>query len=128
MNVAASLIAPQPAAAISIAHKFGGSSLADAGRMRHVAQLLRDRVDGEQIVVVSAMHGVTDALIGLTPTRAAANLAWRPQWEKVHTRHIQTARDLLGARAQPTLDWLDANFNELGRTAACAFRAARRGQ
>ncbi len=112
MSFAASPIAPQKAAASSIAHKFGGSSLADAARMRHVAQLLRDRDDGEQIVVVSAMQGVTDELIGLAQA-AAANRVWRPQWDAVRVRHFDAAHDLLGARAQPTLDWLGVNFDKL---------------
>jgi bifunctional aspartokinase / homoserine dehydrogenase 1 len=112
MSVAASPIAPQSAAASSIAHKFGGSSLADAARMRHVAQLLRDRDDDEQIVVVSAMHGVTDELIGLAQA-AAANRVWRPQWDAVRARHFEAAHHLLGARAQPTLDWLGVNFDKL---------------
>ncbi|MDR3388225.1 MAG: bifunctional aspartate kinase/homoserine dehydrogenase I [Rudaea sp.] len=112
MNAVARPDSPQPAATSAIAHKFGGSSLADAGRMRHVAQLLRARDDGEQIVVVSAMQGVTDALIVLARA-AAADAAWRPQWEQIRVRHLDTARDLLGAQAQPTLDWLEWNFSEL---------------
>ena len=47
------------------AHKFGGSSLADAGRIRHVAGLMLDADEDRQVVVVSAMQGTTDALIGL---------------------------------------------------------------
>lgn len=44
--------------------KFGGSSVADAARLRQVARLVADlRAQGPVAVVVSAMAGVTDALI-----------------------------------------------------------------
>ena len=47
-----------------IAHKFGGSSLANAERIAHVVDVLLARTgDGTQAVVVSAMQGVTDALL-----------------------------------------------------------------
>ena len=46
-------------------HKFGGSSLRDAGRMRAVAELVATaRRDADLVVVASAMGGVTDTLIG----------------------------------------------------------------
>lgn len=47
-----------------IVQKFGGSSLADADRLRHVARLCLERRQMEQeiVVVVSAMGGTTDIL------------------------------------------------------------------
>ena len=56
-----------------VVHKFGGTSVADAGRYRAVADiLLARRAAGERAaVVVSAMAGVTDALLK-TVERAAA--------------------------------------------------------
>ena len=49
-----------------IVQKFGGTSVADIDRIRHVAQRVKAEVDaGNQVaVVVSAMSGVTDQLIG----------------------------------------------------------------
>lgn len=49
-------------------HKFGGTSLADAERMVHVARLVGS-VDASTVVVASAMGGATDHLV------EAANLA-----------------------------------------------------
>ena len=54
--------APKP---VCRAHKFGGSSLADAARIRRVADLMLDAPEPVQVVVASAMQGVTDALIAL---------------------------------------------------------------
>ena len=47
-------------------HKFGGSSLADADCFRRVAGLMLERPDKQLGVVVSAMGGMTDALLNLT--------------------------------------------------------------
>ena len=52
----------------TVVHKFGGTSVADAERYRHVAQLLLAREESLQVTVVSAMKGVTDALIELAHT------------------------------------------------------------
>ena len=48
-----------------IVQKFGGSSLRDPERLRHVARLcLKAREKAELVVVVSAMGGTTDSLTG----------------------------------------------------------------
>src|SRR5215469_2452788 len=51
-----------------IVMKFGGTSVADLDRIRHVAQLVKREVDrGHQVaVVVSAMAGETNKLVGWT--------------------------------------------------------------
>ena len=46
-------------------HKFGGSSLADAECFRRVAGLVQAQQGERQAVVVSAMGGMTDALLNL---------------------------------------------------------------
>ena len=48
-----------------VVKKFGGSSVADAERVRHVAQLIAEDVDqGNQVVVVLSAQGkTTDSLI-----------------------------------------------------------------
>jgi aspartate kinase len=50
-----------------LVQKYGGSSLATADRIRHVAgRIARDRADGDQlVVVVSAMGDTTDDLLAL---------------------------------------------------------------
>src|SRR5688500_7691464 len=96
----------------AIAHKFGGSSVADASRYRHVAALLRARPETHQVTVVSAMQGVTDALIALTDA-TVAGAAWRPQWETLRERHLQAVQDLGGFDTGQTHAWLVAQFDEL---------------
>jgi aspartokinase/homoserine dehydrogenase 1 len=101
-----------PASPHAIAHKFGGSSLADAGRIRHVCALLRERDDAAQIVVVSALHGVTDALFALIAA-ACAREDWRTPWTRLRDRHVAVAAGLLGSAAPPLQSWLAARCDEL---------------
>ena len=100
-------------AARCIAHKFGGSSLANAARIRHVAQLLLAQSEADQVVVVSAMQGTTDALIALAHAAAENDPNWRVAWSSMRERHRDTASELLDDRAEPTLNWLDHQFHEL---------------
>src|SRR5215831_15342846 len=46
-----------------VVHKFGGTSLADASCFRRVAAIVAARPESHRAVVVSAMSGVTNALI-----------------------------------------------------------------
>ncbi len=96
-----------------LAHKFGGSSLADAARIREVAAIVLARRDVTQVVVVSAMRGVTDALIALAHQAAACDPAWRDAAAALERRHLLTAGDLLGASAGPVVRWLENEFREL---------------
>jgi aspartokinase len=51
-------------------HKFGGASLADADAVGRAASLLQNATPA--VVVVSAMAGVTDALLAIAQKSAAA--------------------------------------------------------
>ena len=100
---------PQP----FVAHKFGGSSMRDAERIARVAAILAAR-DGEpQVIVVSAMQGVTDALIALANSAAARSEVWRDALSQLRERHLTAALALLGAQAEPTVEWLEREFADL---------------
>ncbi len=88
--------APPALAARCRAHKFGGSSLADAACIRRVADLVLAAEEPCQIVVVSAMKGTTDALIALGNS-AAHGENWQPALDALCQRHLQAAADLLNA-------------------------------
>jgi aspartate kinase len=73
-----------------IVMKFGGTSVADAVRIRTVVRLAAERLDRRPVVVVSALAGVTNLLIDLAhralkgPTPAA----------EVRDRHREVLADL----------------------------------
>ena len=108
-------------------HKFGGSSLADAACHARVAELLRASDEPVQIIVVSAMRGVTDALVSLGPEMPSAMRA--TLIEALQLRHLAAAEPL----RQPALErWLRQQFALLAQTAdragAEAWPAAMRAE
>jgi aspartokinase/homoserine dehydrogenase 1 len=111
MNALAPDLSPALATA-TIAHKFGGSSVANAERYRHVAALLRARPETAQITVVSAMQGVTDQLIALTDAALRGD-DWRPAWSALREKHLDTVQALGGFDSGQTHAWLVAQFDEL---------------
>ncbi len=95
-----------------VAHKFGGTSMGDAGRIKNVAEILRARSEASQIVVVSAMSGVTDALITLCKQAAARDSAWHKGLEALGDRHRAAAKEL-ASPIDPVHDRLGAELESL---------------
>jgi aspartokinase/homoserine dehydrogenase 1 len=104
-------VAPEQASPLYRAHKFGGSSLADADRYRHVAELLRD-AQTPRAVVVSAMQGVTDTLTALAQAALAGD-DWQDLWSKLRDRHLATAYKLDRDPQHALIARLDAEFAAL---------------
>ncbi len=98
--------APLPAYGV---HKFGGSSLADATRIRGLRDLLAAD-PGPRLVVVSAMQGTTDALVELGRL-ARERRDWRGPWQALRARHLQAARAL--EAPQPVCRAIEADFAAL---------------
>ena len=71
---------------MSVLMKFGGTSVADAAAFQNVARIVASERDAAPVVVVSAMSGVTDALL------AAKNIA---SLQEVFERHRSVSRELL---------------------------------
>ena len=65
--------------------KFGGTSVADAAAIENVARIVSAERAAFPVVVVSAMSGVTDALLTATPASV----------ESIFHRHLVTAEQLL---------------------------------
>lgn len=93
-----------------IVHKFGGSSLADAAHI-HAAAALVAGDDDAGAVVVSAMQGVTDALLALIEAARAGD--WAPGWSSLRARHMAAAEVLGGDRVAELQSALAADFGLL---------------
>lgn len=95
------------------AHKFGGSSLADASRIAAVVDILVAR-DESQVVVVSAMRGVTDTLIALANLAATEEQeSWQPKACELQQAHLTAADALLGTDVGLVSEQLAIGFAEL---------------
>jgi aspartokinase/homoserine dehydrogenase 1 len=72
-------------------HKFGGTSLAGAGRYRAACEIvLSERSNGPVAVVVSAMSGVTNALIESVNLAANHDDSYLQTLESLAERHLAT--------------------------------------
>jgi aspartokinase/homoserine dehydrogenase 1 len=76
-------------------HKFGGSSLASADCFKGVAKILLGYDDLRIGVVVSAMGGMTDALINLTLLAEQNNNDFVKALDSIGKRYLETAGSLL---------------------------------
>lgn len=100
--------------------KFGGTSVAGAGPITAAGEIVRGRLAREPIVVVSALGGATNALLGLAAQAAEGQLI--PALSAVtqlRERHLREGEALLGGDdAWPAVRAeLDGHFDELARLA-----------
>ena len=75
--------------------KFGGTSVADADAIRRLAAIMATRAEQRPLVVVSALAGVTDALLALASTMCAGRQdAIAAALEPLFRRHEAVAMEL----------------------------------
>lgn len=78
--------------------KFGGTSVGDATAIARTGRIVASRIDQGPIVVVSALAGVTNALIALAEQAAKGHLIGAIRSvEGLRERHLQQAEALLGS-------------------------------
>ena len=99
-----------------IVAKFGGTSVGDAPAIERLAAIVRDRLDRQPIVVVSAMSGTTNALLAMAEQSARGQLigAMRAV-EGVRERHLAEAEAMLGKAGAETCDELSVMCDELAQ-------------
>src|SRR5262252_5741488 len=95
-----------------IVMKFGGTSVADVARIQHVAERVKREVDAghEVAVVVSAMAGATNQLVGWTNTIARMHDAREydsvvASGEQVTSGLVAIALQEVGVSARSWLGW-----------------------
>ena len=97
-----------------IVHKFGGTSVATAERYRHVAKVLSERPEGRKVVVVSAMSGVTNALIRAVERAGRRDPGYKEEMETIRQQHRAAISDLMPVDAARTLlERLDRDLTDI---------------
>lgn len=100
-----------------VVQKFGGTSVADPEAIRRLIDIVRSTRarDGRgPAVVVSAMSGVTDALLAIaTAAGAGRQDEALSRIEQLRTRHLTTARTLASAAASTLEPMLNGQFDQL---------------
>ena len=91
--------------------KFGGTSVGSAAALHNVRQVVNSRSEAS-IVVVSALGGITDALLDTAAKASAADSAYRDGYEAICERHRSLISELFPEKSGiPTVDGL---LSELG--------------
>ena len=101
-------------------HKFGGASLANAAGVQHAVRIVLAHRPAPQVVVVSAMSGVTDALLESAACAARGDAAHvRAAAKGLRAQHTEAARALVprGARLDELVGLIDAAVAELEQLA-----------
>ncbi len=95
--------------------KFGGSSVADAGRIAKVGSIVEQAAGGGKVVVVlSAMQGVTDLLVSAARAAERGSEDYRPVLERIRGQHLEAVRGLFTPAAQaPVITSLALMANDL---------------
>jgi aspartokinase/homoserine dehydrogenase 1 len=84
--------------------KFGGSSVANAENINRVFSIVKETAKEDiTIVVVSALGGITDLLLGAAEDAANGNEAFRDKLKEIENRHLETARQLVPVASQSQL-------------------------
>src|SRR5688500_1457081 len=107
--------------------KFGGTSVADQPAIERLIALVRAERQAEAqkeggdargpVVVVSALSGVTDRLLGLAALAASGDVEGaRASLQDLRARHLKVSEVIRDAALrEPVLDSLNREFNELER-------------
>ena len=95
--------------------KFGGSSIGSESAIGNVVEIVTESLQNKPcIVVVSAVHGVTDQLLMLAQTAAQGNEAYKTIIENIEQKHLDIVRTLLPIQQQSaTLSIVKQLINEL---------------
>jgi len=108
--------APRGAAAVGgasngcVVMKFGGTSVGNAAAIERVAAIVSSRLKRRPVVVVSALAGTTNLLLGIARSAAAGELLGAlQQVESLRERHLREAAALLGTG--PEADEVQADLS-----------------
>jgi aspartate kinase len=101
-----------------VVQKFGGTSVADPTAIRRLIEIVRTARSRDRrgpAVVVSAMSGVTDALLAVATDAGAGRLGDAlPRVEQLRERHLAAARELVPPPAQQALvEHIGDHFDQL---------------
>ncbi|MCS7019470.1 MAG: bifunctional aspartate kinase/homoserine dehydrogenase I [Cytophagales bacterium] len=93
--------------------KFGGSSVQNAERIRHVVNIIKNDPEAK-VVVCSALGGITDELIATAKAAANDDTNYKTLFAHIEKRHLDCVKELIDVRQQSaTLAKVKAMLNEL---------------
>ena len=96
-------------------YKFGGTSLGSASRIKKVADIIADALHEDKlIVVVSAIHRVTDLLLESATKACCGNSEYRSTLDELDHLHLSIAAELFSAASLDAVkDAIRSELSEL---------------
>ncbi|MEM8509804.1 MAG: bifunctional aspartate kinase/homoserine dehydrogenase I [Bacteroidota bacterium] len=102
--------------------KFGGTSVANASNIEKVKKIVASTTTSKQLIVVSALGGVTDLILNCLDLAAQKDRAYQDQLAEIEERHVTTVKALFPlSRQSAVLGWVKGNLNELETLLEGAF-------
>lgn len=84
--------------------KFGGSSVANAKNIENVVAIIKQSLNNDiTIVVVSALGGITDALLDAALLASVGDGAFKEKLHDIEQRHLTAVKDLLPIDQQSSM-------------------------
>jgi aspartokinase/homoserine dehydrogenase 1 len=84
--------------------KFGGTSVANADNINRVVSVIKESLRKDRtIVVVSALGGITDLLLGAAALAADGNEEYKIQLGVIEQRHLEAVKQLIPVAQQSQL-------------------------
>jgi bifunctional aspartokinase / homoserine dehydrogenase 1 len=83
--------------------KFGGSSVATAARIKHVIEIVQQKLPDTITLVFSAFGGVTDQLIQCSQLALTGNLEYQAELAKLSDKHMGIVRELISVTRQSSI-------------------------
>ena len=95
--------------------KFGGSSVSSPERIKLVAQIVQEKLNkGQTLVVFSAFGGVTDDLLRMAELATLGGSSYKDLLERLEARHLEAVRELLPVQMQSqVLSQVKTELNQL---------------
>jgi bifunctional aspartokinase / homoserine dehydrogenase 1 len=101
--------------------KFGGSSVGNSERIRIVKKIIASE-SLPLVLVVSALHGVTDSLKNISESAASHDAGYKPKLEDLIKKHRVVCEELLdGDSLKKAFSKIDQIFQELSETLSGLF-------
>ena len=97
-----------------IVKKFGGSSLADADKIRKTVEIVQNSKDKPVCLVLSAMKGVTNYLVEAASWAEVGDDRYKENIAAISEKHVRCMDDLFGESVPEELKtMMDSLFLDL---------------
>ncbi len=95
--------------------KFGGTSVANAENIKKVSSIIQNAAKHEKVIaVVSALGGITDALLQTARQAAEGNEGYKELLTAAEQRHLDVVKELIPVvRQSSALSQVKKQFNEI---------------